>query len=99
MIVGGESGPSARPFNLAWARSIIDQCKSAGVPVFVKQLGLRAQGEWRPDNGPGTYLMLDARDKDPSKHRFMLDHPHGADPTEWPEDLRVQQMPMTESAR
>jgi protein gp37 len=39
VIVGGESGPKARPFDLAWARSIRDQCKSAGVPCFVKQLG------------------------------------------------------------
>lgn len=99
IIVGGESGPSARPFNLAWARSVVDQCKDAGVPVFVKQLGLRAQGTWVRGGGAGTYRMLDARDPDLAKHRFMLDHPHGADPTEWPEDLRVQQMPMTESAR
>lgn len=39
LIVGGESGPSARPFDLAWARSTIAQCKAAGVPCFVKQMG------------------------------------------------------------
>lgn len=39
VIVGGESGPGARPFDVAWARSILDQCKSAGVACFVKQLG------------------------------------------------------------
>lgn len=39
VVVGGESGPGARPFNLAWAYSTIAQCKAAGVPVFVKQLG------------------------------------------------------------
>ena len=39
VIVGGESGPSARPFDLGWARSIRDQCQAAGVPVFIKQLG------------------------------------------------------------
>lgn len=39
VIVGGESGPNARPFDLAWARSIVEQCESAGVAVFVKQLG------------------------------------------------------------
>lgn len=39
VIVGGESGPGARPFALEWARSIVAQCKSAGVSVFVKQLG------------------------------------------------------------
>lgn len=39
VIVGGESGPGARPFDPHWARIIVDQCKDAGVPVFVKQLG------------------------------------------------------------
>lgn len=39
LIVGGESGPGARPFDLAWARSLVQQCQVAGVPVFVKQLG------------------------------------------------------------
>ena len=39
VIVGGESGPNARPCNLAWIRSIVEQCKAAGVSVFVKQLG------------------------------------------------------------
>jgi hypothetical protein len=39
VIVGGESGHGARPFDVAWARSIVKQCQAAGVPVFVKQLG------------------------------------------------------------
>ena len=41
IIVGGESaqGAPARPFDLAWARSTVQQCTNAGVPVFVKQLG------------------------------------------------------------
>jgi protein gp37 len=38
-IVGGESGPKARPMDIEWARSIVQQCQAAGVPVFVKQLG------------------------------------------------------------
>lgn len=41
VIVGGESGPSARPFDLAWARSIRDQCRAAEVPFFFKQAGAR----------------------------------------------------------
>lgn len=39
IVVGGESGPGARPFNVAWARSIIANCRAAEVPVFIKQLG------------------------------------------------------------
>lgn len=41
VVVGGESGPRARPFDITWAYSIIDQCKHAVVPIFMKQLGLR----------------------------------------------------------
>jgi protein gp37 len=41
VIVGGESGSKARPFDLAWARSIRDQCAAAGVPYFFKQAGAR----------------------------------------------------------
>jgi|ERR1043166_1063018 protein gp37 len=39
MIVGGESGSMARPFNVAWARYSIKQCEAAGAACFVKQLG------------------------------------------------------------
>ena len=39
IVVGGEAGPGARPFDLRWARAVIAQCRAAGVPVFVKQLG------------------------------------------------------------
>jgi len=38
-VVGGESGPGARAMNLDWARSLVQQCQAARVPVFVKQLG------------------------------------------------------------
>lgn len=39
VICGGESGPHARPMNPDWARSLRDQCKAAGVPFFMKQIG------------------------------------------------------------
>lgn len=41
VVVGGESGPGARPMQLDWARSLVEQCRAAAVPVFVKQLGSR----------------------------------------------------------
>ena len=41
VIVGGESGSNARPMHPAWAKSLQDQCKLAGVAFFFKQ-----QGEW-----------------------------------------------------
>jgi protein gp37 len=43
VIVGGESGPGARPMHPDWARSLRDQCVAAGVPFFFKQWG-----EWLP---------------------------------------------------
>jgi protein gp37 len=39
VICGGESGPGARPFNLAWAESLQEQCKAAKVAFFMKQVG------------------------------------------------------------
>lgn len=41
IIVGGESGPGARPFNIDWARNTVAQCRAAGVACFVKQLGAK----------------------------------------------------------
>ena len=43
VIVGGESGPGARPMVTEWPRAIRDQCQAAGVPFFFKQWG-----EWAP---------------------------------------------------
>lgn len=39
VIVGGESGPNARPLQLEWIEDILGQCKAANIPAFVKQLG------------------------------------------------------------
>jgi len=39
VIVGGESGPGARPMQAEWVRNIRDQCFDAGVPFFFKQWG------------------------------------------------------------
>ncbi len=44
VIVGGESGPGARPMHPDWARDLRDQCIAAGVPFFFKQWG-----EWIPE--------------------------------------------------
>lgn len=52
LIIGGESGPHARPFDIQWARDVIAQCKAAGVACFVKQLG-------RNPVTDGTFYALD----------------------------------------
>lgn len=41
VIIGGESGSRARPFNIDWARQTISHCQANGVAAFVKQLGSR----------------------------------------------------------
>ncbi len=52
VIVGGESGPRARPMRADWARDIRAQCRKAGVPFFFKQWGAHNEegirvGKWR----------------------------------------------------
>ena len=79
IIIGGESGPGARPFDIAWARNTIRQCREAGVVCFVKQLGANA---WDPGEPWGGR---------PTLHPMRIVDRAGADPSEWPEDLRVQE--------
>jgi len=43
VICGCESGPGARPINIGWARSLRDQCKSAGVSFFLKQMPINGK--------------------------------------------------------
>lgn len=45
VVVGGESGPLARPMHPDWARLLREQCKAAGIPFFFKQWGA-----WMPDD-------------------------------------------------
>lgn len=82
VIVGGESGPGARPCELEWIRSIVEQCRTAGVACFVKQLGAAPY-----DGVPGYQIPLRGGVVDHVKHK------KGGDPAEWPEDLRVREMP------
>lgn len=44
VIVGGESGPKARPMHPDWVRSIRDQCRESNVPFFFKQYGKKILG-------------------------------------------------------
>lgn len=49
VIIGGESGPGARPMELAWAEDIAARAQAAGVAVFVKQLGTVTGGRTHQD--------------------------------------------------
>lgn len=83
VIIGGESGPGARPFNIEWARSIIAHCRAAGVACFVKQLGAKPYFKLSPPNAGKIDLPLEDK--------------KGGDISEFPEDLRIRQFPTVEA--
>lgn len=82
VIVGGESGPGARPFNVAWARRVVAQCREQSVPVFVKQVGAVVHEDVNPaEQHQGALVRIRLKDR------------KGGDPNEWPLDLRVREFP------
>jgi protein gp37 len=95
VIVGGESGPGARPCNVQWIRDVVRQCREASVPCFVKQMGSAAiveacrqqHFEW----GEGNFEYWG--DERSGLWRVTLRDRKGGDPAEWPKELRVRQMP------
>lgn len=105
VIVGGESGPGARPCDVEWIRSVVEACDYAGVASFVKQLG--AFVEDRNDAGfdgeqpwhwpPGTLTGRSERFQGATV-RVRLRDAKGGDPAEWPEDLRVREFPAKDVA-
>lgn len=64
IIVGGESGPGARPMHPIWARDLRDQCAAAGVPFLFKQWG-----EWLPGGHYTTELAI--KDSNPTESKYL----------------------------
>lgn len=101
IILGGESGPGARPCKVEWIRSGVKQCRAAGVPAFVKQLGARPilnpcrqhHFDWRHETSNAERPDDKLFREDGDHWRILLNHPKGGDPAEWPEDLRVREFP------
>lgn len=93
VIVGGESGPGARPLDLAWARSIAAQCRDARVPCFVKQMGARPIEAGDPTGRFRTSPATGEREYEIAATRLVLRDRKGGDIAEWPEDLRVREFP------
>lgn len=85
VIVGGESGPGARPCAIEWIESIVKQCRAAGVPPFVKQLGARPVFSTPACVTSSSYCA--------QGHALPLRDRKGGDIAEWPDDLRVREMP------
>ena len=88
VVVGGESGPGARMFDAEWARAVIAQGRRAGVPVFVKQLGAHLVDA---RNGVAGVSTPEPPGEVSTPRR--LRSRKGGDWDEWPEALRVREMP------
>jgi hypothetical protein len=105
VIVGGESGPNARPCDLAWIRSLVEQCSAADVPCFVKQLGAQPMVDYYEDDDSlrewaldGIYSLSgwDESIGQPPMGTKVTVHLHdrkGGDLEEFPEELRVREFP------
>lgn len=81
VVVGGESGPKARPCDLGWIRRLVYECGQSMTACFVKQLG--ADPVHWVTKSPAERRLEDYRIRDKK----------GGDPQEWPEDLRVREYP------
>jgi protein gp37 len=80
VIIGGESGPKARSFDLGWARRIVDQAVALDIPVFVKQLG-DDPVVTGPRASEGALVNIRTR--------------KAKDMDEWPADLQIREYPKT----
>lgn len=79
IIIGGESGPGARPFDLAWMRSVVRQCREAKVAAFCKQLGAK------PYDSSIAVDVDAATMRATTGNTLRLRDPKGGNVEEWPE--------------
>lgn len=109
IIIGGESGPGARPCEVAWIRGILAQCRAASVPAFCKQLGALAvvpegRGESNKERAAdedrehrlwpeGTRLGNPTGNPDLNGRVLRLRDSKGGDMEEWAQDIRVRELP------
>lgn len=90
VIVGGESGPNARPMHPDWVRQIVADCQGAGVPVMFKQwgewlaLGQDPEGFDVTDNGTTVDGLPVYRVGKRNAGRLI----DGAEVMEWPKGVR-----------
>jgi protein gp37 len=85
LIIGGESGSGARPFDVRWAEAALDFCREWRIPAFVKQVGARPYRS--PEHDGATGFDIGLKDS------------HGGDIMEWPSRLQVRQFPHFRSGR
>ena len=70
VVVGGESGPGSRPFDVDWATSLVAHCDHVGIPVFVKQLGTK------PIRSGEPLILHSSKGCDPDEWTGPLQHLH-----------------------
>lgn len=95
VIGGGESGSDSRLCELDWLRSLRNQCRSAKVPYFLKQVGsnpTHGVNDGFPHRIGNVGQPLTVGDGFGRYSVTLIDR-KGGDPQEWPEDLRVREFP------
>ncbi|HEX4334745.1 MAG TPA: DUF5131 family protein [Polyangiaceae bacterium] len=92
VIVGGESGPGARMFELPWGESLVKQCRDAGVPMFFKQVGAKPVHSAEPTGNFRTSASGE-RQFQLTVVPLRISDRKGGNPLDWPESLRVRQFP------
>ncbi len=97
VIVGGESGPQARPCGVEWMRGVLRQCQAARVACFVKQLGSRPLVTSNDDLGQFRNVVGRKNNYGPVEKGeepvVRLKDRKGGDIEEFPVDLRVREFP------
>ena len=92
VVCGGETGWDASVCKLHWIRDMVEQCLDAGVPIFVKQIGANAWESVRTADRSATTV----------EHR-LAPYPtadrNGADPQNWPDDIRIREWPVQAHCR
>lgn len=97
-VIGGESGQGARPFDIQWAVSLLDQCEELGVKKFMKQLGARPidsgyqAGIFAPEDRRSLAAAAALGQDHVGFNLLVLKDQKGGDMAEWPEALRVREM-------
>jgi protein gp37 len=102
IVSGGESGQGARPMLVTWLADLVDEAKRYGVPMFVKQLGAFAAIDHRDQSimetskpWPKHIAFTKRKFGDGSRWlwRPTMTTPKGNNPKDWPEALRVREVP------
>jgi protein gp37 len=91
VVVGGESGNGARPFDVGWAESLIAEGAESEIPVFFKQKGRLWYDTKRNEGMRGSVAVPVFSDW--RWHDFDKDDPKSSDMERWAPELRVREFP------